>query len=103
LEGGINLFAYTRNNPTNFKDPSGLQYSDPDDVPPEFWRPYLEIRDFWYYSVEKLKEISKVTGELGLEIVEFMLSHTVWPSEERLKKLLEQLSPEPAEACPSKK
>jgi RHS repeat-associated protein len=97
-----NLYLYVNDNPVNFKDPSGLQYLYPEDVSPEVWRPLREIVDFWYYSLEKLREISKVTAEYGLEILDFWLSRFVWPSKELLEEILKEYGVTPAEAAPAK-
>ncbi len=109
LAGGINYFSYVLNNPTNNKDPRGLEYgglpTNIYDVGPQayyqdpqyvHWGPYDQKFYDFGKSVKKLAEgfkdtldgIAGVVGELlGAETPVFL-------DPERLKKLLDP----PAEA-----
>jgi len=69
MGGDISLYRYVRNNPIRFKDPLGLQFEDPCDWPPEFRTVYDDMRNLWYYSIDKMIDISQVTAEYSFEIL----------------------------------
>lgn len=121
LWGGTNLFAYVGNNPVNWIDPWGLKSVI---VPknPWDWQPVAsrqpqdaivldpgaldptvrwDTTKEYGISPDKTSEfLLRALVEHGLEILDFLLSRTLWPSEELLKKQLEEFLNKPAEACP---